>query len=190
MGMFDYIKIKKELPLDDKLKSYNLNWDEVEFQTKSLENCMNQYTIDEDGFLFLQKIDGVWVQIPENERTNKWDFGYFEEKSRTLEKIDFHGIIKFYCVEDLKDSNEQLWADFDAYFIYGKLDKLILVSSQTYITKSLDDFLKKQEIENKKPINVFKKYIKWREFCRLLSRTFYKISNFFSKMGMLVIKIM
>ena len=37
MGMFNYIKVEQDLPLNDELKALNIDFKKEEFQTKELE---------------------------------------------------------------------------------------------------------------------------------------------------------
>ena len=58
MGMFDYFNVHIDLlkNVDESLLSYikkiNDDQDYANFQTKSLENCLTEYTLDDDGQLF------------------------------------------------------------------------------------------------------------------------------------------
>jgi hypothetical protein len=61
MGMFDSIRIKKELPLPEELKPLNIDWTEQEFQTKDLENCLLNYWISENGELFDHVVEREYI---------------------------------------------------------------------------------------------------------------------------------
>lgn len=58
MGMFDYFNVHIDLlkNVDESLLPYikkiNDDQDYANFQTKSLENCLTEYTLDDDGQLF------------------------------------------------------------------------------------------------------------------------------------------
>ena len=41
--MFDYIKCKAKLPLNEELNNLPIDWGDVSFQTKDLENCLLEY---------------------------------------------------------------------------------------------------------------------------------------------------
>jgi hypothetical protein len=44
MGMFNYIKVEQDLPLNEELKALNIDFKKEEFQTKELEdNVMSNY---------------------------------------------------------------------------------------------------------------------------------------------------
>ena len=97
MGMFDNLKCKYELPLNDKLKSLNLEWSTLTFQTKDLDNCLCDYRITEDGELFedIKEYERTYY-TPEEKKSGKlkpWDIvkecKLIKEYS---EKKDFHEI--------------------------------------------------------------------------------------------------
>ena len=109
--MFDTVFVKVELPLTDELKSLNLDWKNVDFQTKSLENCLSTYTINEEGRLIA--FNDAWWE----ENTLK----------RDPEPVDCHGKISLYdYIQNLEGYDWSI--DFDAYFSYGKLDKVELTN--------------------------------------------------------------
>jgi hypothetical protein len=186
MGMFDSIKVKAKLPLNDELKSYNLNWEEIEFQTKDLENCLLEYILDENGFLFEEVIEREYVEYSKEERKKDkniktWNlFKEVKEISRTTKKLDYHGVLNFYCYEKINDK-EQICVDFEAFFIYGKIDKILLKSFEKHPVKSYDDWIEKQKLEDKKLVNRIKKAIRWKFFWIKVANVLSRISGFFSK---------
>jgi hypothetical protein len=192
MGMFDSIKVKAKLPLTDELKGYNLNWEEIEFQTKDLDNCLSEYILDENGFLFEEVVEREYVEYSKEERKGEkvkpWNiFKDVKEISRTTKKIDYHGVLTFYCVEKINEK-EQIWVDFEAFFIYGKIDKLLLKSFQKHEVKSNDDWIEKQKLENKKLKNRIKKLIGWKFFWIKVANLLSYISGIFSKAQMLIFR--
>jgi hypothetical protein len=68
MGMFDQLKCEKELPLNDELKSLNVKWNEVIFQTKDLDNCLSNYRITTDGELVEDVVEKEYTYYTEEER--------------------------------------------------------------------------------------------------------------------------
>lgn len=187
MGMFDYLRVKKEIPLPEDLKSLKLNWKNLEFQTKDLDNCLLEYFIDEEGHLFEVDVEREYVPFTEeekkqNKKSGKWHLWKdVIEKSKTNKKINFHGKIKFYTYETLNE-NEDFCLDYDAYFVYGKLDKIELVKFEKLESrkKSLEKFFK--EIEEKE--NTFSRRLKkkmrrlgWDFFWKRVA----KLMRFFSR---------
>lgn len=43
MGLFNYVKVEQELPLDATLQTLNRNWRDEEYQTKELEENFFKY---------------------------------------------------------------------------------------------------------------------------------------------------
>jgi hypothetical protein len=191
MGMYDSIKVKTNLPLNDELKSYNLNWESIEFQTKDLDNCLLEYILDENGQLLEEVVEREYIRYTEEELKNKvkpWSlFKDVKEISRTTKKLDFHGVLNFYCVENINDK-EQIWVDFEAFFIYGKLDKLLLKKFEKHEIKTYGDWFETQKQENKKLKNKIKKIIGWKFFWMKISKLCYFLSNLFSKIQMYIFK--
>ena len=74
MGLFNYVKVEQELPLDATLKTLNHNWRDEEYQTKELEdNVMITYIL-RDNKLYEDKI-GWSVSEPLRigmEKTFQW----------------------------------------------------------------------------------------------------------------------
>ena len=64
MGMFDTVEVHRKLPLkvNDEVTSKdiatlkkNISWKDVEFQTKSLDNCMEHFKIAVNGKLYIKR---------------------------------------------------------------------------------------------------------------------------------------
>ncbi len=118
MGMFDYIKIdQKLLPYVENIKPHL--FENVEWQTKSLEKCLFVYQITENGLIEIGAGDE-----------------YFKNDFEQIEIENFHGIIRFYTCID------KVWFQFDAKFIDGKLVSVIN-SVDNQDIKSNDKFFKK-----------------------------------------------
>ena len=189
--MFDELTVKKNLPLPKEVESLNINWNELVFQTKDLDNCLSEYIISEDDFLYIKKKE--YIPYTEEELKNKEGFSFIKEiVDKGLEKIDHHGIITFYCYEKF-DENNDFWLDFDAYFIYGKLDKIEFkeFKKQESSNIQLDKLLEQEKKENKKLWNIFKKYarkIGWSFFWNKVLKFLYNMNNCISNFRMFIIK--
>jgi hypothetical protein len=140
MGMFDDITCKVKLPLTEELEKLNIAWEEENFQTKSLECYLQHYIIASDGQLLEEVVVREYVEYTKEELDSPdrkpWNmFKNIIEKERYLKAVDFHGIVNFYTsLEYTIDAD--MWVEFNAYFIYGKLDKIELVEAKTMIIKS------------------------------------------------------
>lgn len=194
MGMYDNIICKKELPLTEELKSFPVKWNEIIFQTKDLENCLIDYFISEDGELFEEVMEREYVYYTEEEKKSK-DFKSWNivkdviEKNKHNKKLDFHGKIVFYSIEEISDT-EDVWVDFEAYFIYGKLDQIKLVKVQKYPARKLSNnkFWEEYSKEQKSLKFKLKKNLGWFWFWKKVSRVVNKIANFFHWINMIVIR--
>jgi len=133
MGMFDNVVCKAALPATEELESLNIAWDKEIFQTKSLDSSLDTYTITELGELVVTVVENEYVLYTEAEIANikpkPWNV-YKEviEKNRYDKRVDYHGVITFYTSFEYTEK-EDMWVEFAAYFIYGKLDKIELVKS-------------------------------------------------------------
>lgn len=192
--MFDTIYIKKKLPLTKELKALNVNWNEVDFQTKDLYNCLETYEITKAGRLLNLKQERKWV-----DDDNAFLKGYLEVVSEEWVDTHFHGTVNFYTGEcdnknhhwnHLKDSEQLSWEDiekiegndwwieFEAYFTKGQLDDIKLIkANKTPIKerlKSSKEWAIEREIENKKPLrritNFLRKFKTYRKIINLVIR--------------------
>ncbi len=116
MGMFDRLYVEAGLPLTEELKALSIDWKAEEFQTKDLVCFLGKYKIQEDGTLWSFGYGGIDDDLPPDDLEKTWS------------REDYHGEINFYTgFYDLDGSD--WWVEFTAYFIYGKLDKLVLVEA-------------------------------------------------------------
>ena len=169
--MFDTIYVKKKLPLTKELKALNVNWEELDFQTKDLENLLDVYEITKSG-----KLRHLWQQREWKDDDDAFLKGYFEVVKEEWRDVDFHGTINFYTSycdnkkyywDYVNDDPEQLtwedieliqgndwWFEFEAYFTKGKLDDIKLIkASKDPISERIANskiWAEKRAIENKK----------------------------------------
>ena len=197
MGMFDDIKCKKELPLSEELKTLQIKWDEVGFQTKDLENCLLHYTISEDGRLLENKQEREYTHYTEEERKQKGrkPWGLYKNviiKNEYDEEVSHHGVINFYTNVDYTD-NEEFWVEFNAYFIYGKLDRIELFKCDKQKSRAVyhKEWEEKRKLEERKLWNRTKKFLNyfgWAKFWRKVSFLCYKTSQLFSNIQMFIVR--
>jgi hypothetical protein len=194
MGMFDNFTVKVDLPLPEELKVLNLDWKSKIFQTKSLDNCLLDFFVAENGELFEHVVEKDYIPYSEEEKkalkTKPWDIWKdVVEKHQFDKKINLHGKVNFYTYENYDDMQD-FWLEFEAYFSYGKLDKIELVSF--YKEESLKirngKIQEQYEKQQKLLVNRLKKYANyigwrfvWRKIARLLlsmGKTFNNASYF------------
>jgi hypothetical protein len=192
--MFDQLKCEKELPLNNELKTLDVKWNEVNFQTKDLDNCLSNYRITQDGELVEDVVEKEYTYYTEEER-KKLKGWYFIKDEKIIKeyskKVEYHGKITFYETFDFNEQ-EDIWVDFDAYFVYGKLDKIELAKVEKYENRKIK--MNKWEEEYQKKINSFPYKLKKRSgyfwLLNRLSRICCKISNFFSKLNAFFVRKM
>jgi len=102
MGMFNYIKVEQDLPLNDELKALNVDFKKEEFQTKELEESLMSTYIIRDYRLYELKITSHWEDNPDYVKDGS-RFGEFFNKNKLV-----------------KDSEEEVFRDdFTGTFIFG-----------------------------------------------------------------------
>jgi hypothetical protein len=199
MGMFDEIKVKHDLPLPEEFKGLDIDWKEVRFQTKDLENLMDEYLIDNNA-LYQRIVELEYIEFTEeekkhNKKNKRWFPIYKDviEKSSYHKKIeDFHGSINFYHYGELNDE-EDFMLDFIAHFIYGNLDRIEPLKFEKMESRKIYNQKWQIEMEERarRPWNRFKHYANyfgWRQFWRFVEKIIFKIEGFFSLIRMFIFK--
>jgi hypothetical protein len=143
MGMFNYIKVEQELPLNEELKGLNKDWQKEEYQTKELgESLMDTYIIRGNN-LFKVESHGHWEDNPdyvegktyrEFFNKNKWVKDREEEVfcSNTTTSFEFGT----YILGKTENDND-IFPDWKAVVVNGVVTELSLVESY-YKTSSKD----------------------------------------------------
>jgi hypothetical protein len=194
MGLFDSLYVKKKLPLTKELKALDVNWEEVDFQTKDLDNALDAYEITKAG-----KLRHLWQERAWKDDDDSFLKGYMEVVREEWRDVDFHGTINFYtshCTNDTKhwdyfDDVDQLsfddielipgddwWFEFEAYFTKGKLDEIKLIKAdKTPVKERIYNnkvWAMKRAEENKKPgrkiVNFLRKFSWYRNLIRYTLR--------------------
>jgi hypothetical protein len=115
MGMFDSLKVKVPLPLSEELQKLPLNWEAEEFQTKDLENLLDQYEITKEGQLMHLMEQREWEKDPSSPLG-----GFMKLLSQEWVAEPFHGVISFYTTfcdnpsaqwDHGKDAKQISWSD-------------------------------------------------------------------------------
>jgi len=192
--MFSYIKCDKELPLTEELKNISVKWKELQFQTKDLDNCLETYIISEDGELLEEVIEYEYTYYTDEEKKQKdhkpWNIVKDQKiVKQETKKVDFHGKITFYETLDLNDQ-ESIWVDFDAYFVYGKLDKLELAKVEKYENRKvkMDEYWKTYENKKNSFSYKLKKYSGWFWIWKKVEKICYSLSRFLDSIRYYIIR--
>lgn len=194
MGMYDSVRCEKRLPLNKELRSLKIKWNKVEFQTKDLDNCLINYVITKDGDLIEEVVEYEYTYYTEEERKSKdfkpWNIIKDQKIAKQYtKKVDYHGKITFYDILKFSDT-EDIWVDFEAYFSYGKLDKLVLLKTEKHESRDLRN--NKFWEEHNKRKNSFpyklKKRTGWFWFWTKVSIACYKLSRLFADLQHFILK--
>ena len=189
--MFDTIYVKKKLPLTKELKALDVNWEELDFQTKDLENALDHYEITKAG-----KLRHLWQEREWKDDDSAFFKGYFDVVKEEWRDVDFHGTINFYTTHTdndkynwdfMDDDPEQMtwddieliqgydwWFEFEAYFTKGKLDdiKVIKVTKDPISDRIANNkiWAEKRALENKKLLRRIVSFLRKFSWYRALIR--------------------
>ena len=197
MGMFNYVKVEQELPLDATLKTLNHNWRDEEYQTKELEESVMITYILRDNKLFELVEEGHWEEVsPEDQKKddNKfglfWDKKYVRDSSKEVWREDYTGTFSFGCVVygNTIDGTD-FYPDWRCVVVNGIIKELTIVPN--YMKLSSKDRIEQQiewdkELEthkNKMKCPAYRAYFNYYvkpvdKFGWLLVRKLYSITRF------------
>lgn len=197
MGLFDSIECNYPLPLPLEVVDILPDIYEVEFQTKDLENLMDLYVLNEDGYLSYRKREYKW-----KDDNSSFLKGYMEVVSEEIVPENFHGVLNFYCYETLRDGEiyiesgdpespvhgTDISIDYLAKFTNGKLTNIEILDYEILDATDRLTEIKKIHKEHDRRRNLwYNKYFFYTKFWKfvktkiiLLPLKFLK--NFFDKL--------
>ena len=191
MGLFDTIICEHPLPLPEldeldvkEIKQSlgvegDVNWKTVEWQTKSLENVLDTYTIEDDGQVYRAKTE--WV---EDENSPG---GYVPTEDSELEKYEGTTEIDFYQAF-LGESNDY-WLEFKCVVFKGEVKEMDLIEfkrEDNAERKEMQEKLKQAFVSTRTPNKNSKIYKAYR-FCIVKPLGLLRaISNFVTNMTLRV----
>ena len=135
MGMFDTVEVHRKLPLkaNDEVNSKQVaalnkkfSWKEIEFQTKSLDNCMEHFKIAVNGKLYIRRQKykepdpknyrgkKSWADVPLLEPDGK---PWLEPAPRVPTSLQFYTNVEL-------NKGKEYWLEFEAIFLEGKLHEI------------------------------------------------------------------
>ena len=146
MGMFDTIEVHRKLPLavvegidssDVKDLKRLVKWKKVEFQTKSLDDCLEHYKLSVNGKLYVRRAKykevrrkRVGFDLPMLEIDGE---PWFEPAPKVPTSLVFYSSV---TLEPFS-----YWVEFEAIFLQGKLHEIKLLAFE----KNASDF---DDLEN------------------------------------------
>lgn len=192
MGMFNYIKVEQDLPLNDELKALNIDFKKEEFQTKEIEDNILATYIIRDYRLFELKTTSHWEDNPEYVKDGT-RFGEFFNKNKLVKdseeevfRDDYTGTFTFGCYILGKDVNDDdIFPDWKCVVVKGLLTEISLVkpveghSSKNRI--ELDEQFKKQldDHERKMKCPVYSFYFKY--YVRTIEKIEWKVYHLINR---------
>jgi hypothetical protein len=140
MGMYDSINVEKSL-IDNLYKEnkFLTSIDEkyYSFQTKDLDNALNEYFLEADGTLLLKRVQ---YEVIEERDLSRPFSPLFREVGESMENTNISAYINFYdcfCHED-----ERLFVTFKAHIANGKLVNISLSEIEMTDLKKEAEYLK------------------------------------------------
>jgi hypothetical protein len=159
MGMFDSIQCDYPLPLPLEVIDILPDLYDQEFQTKDLENLLDNYILSENGELLHVKKQYEW-----KDDDSAFLKGYMDVVEEEIVPTDFHGVLNFYCYETVEEDIENNKAkdvtiDYLAKFTNGKLENIEILSYEiidaTVRIIDLKNTIKKHEERRKRWCNKY-----------------------------------
>ena len=198
MGLFNYVRVEQELPLDATLKTLNRNWRDEEFQTKELEdNCLSTYIL-RDNKLYEEITEGHYEDRTEEElKEDKKFYGsrlssiyrqkFIVDKKYEKFRDDYTGTFVFGCVV-YGDNIDGLdfYPDWKAVIVKGEIKELtILPEYQKYPSKDRIEHQLQLEAEinlheKKMRCPVYRIYFNY--YVRCVERTGWTIQKYITKL--------
>jgi len=144
MGTFDTIEVHRKLPLvvvdgidssDVKDLKRLIKWKEVEFQTTSLDNCLDHYRLSVNGKLYVRRANykevekrGISKASPTYPILEVDGKPWFEPASKIPTSLVFYSSV---TLEPFS-----YWVEFEVIFLQGQLEAIKLLAFE----KNASDF--------------------------------------------------
>ena len=188
--MFDNIICQIPLPTTLEAIDLGVDFNDCEIQTKSLENLLELYTINEEGELILKEVIREWV-----DDDDAFLKGYLKEKSHSYKKIDYHGVLEFYIYEEVSvnDMYYTVFIEYNAKFTDGILKNIEVtdynIEDSTEHVRERQEFLNNIQLDRKKWYNqYFLHTLPVMYFRKAVKTFFYKLHNYTGKLYYFIIK--
>jgi hypothetical protein len=155
MGLFNYIKVEQELPLDATLKVLNHNWRDEEYQTKELEDNVMAIYILRDNKLFEEITEGHHEPKSKEELEEDkkiygkrfapiWTDKFIVDKKYEKFRDDYTGTFVFGCIVNSDNiDGTDFYPDWKAVVVEGIVKELTMLPEYT-------KFSSKDRIENQR----------------------------------------
>jgi hypothetical protein len=191
MGLFDSLQVQKELPIPPELQPLPINWAEEEFQTKDLDNSLAEYLIKKNGDLVEIVTERQYIphKNPKDAKFPKM-WAQVIEKEPYERPLNHHGTLLFYTSVGLTPTQDA-WVEFEAYYSYGKLDKIELkafekVQAQKLSLKKWEEEYKKEQTRPWARFKHYANYIGWGWTWRKIANSLQHLSEILTKTQMFI----
>ena len=187
--MYDTIVCKYPLPIPDDPKGYTGSDD---FQTKDLDLSLSNYTIDENGQLFVHRFEGEWE--PGNKDADSFigKLGYFKTTKKWLEQLNTTITVVFYDYQQSNSTDYDYFIEYEAVFVNGKITSVKLIEFTA--THNAERKIKDAEFnERLKKHHEFIKTWRYKYFVKPYNKTisfiFHKTSKAFNNLSYILNRI-
>lgn len=187
--MYDTIVCKYPLPIPDDPKGYTGSDD---FQTKDLDLSLSNYTIDENGQLFVHRFEGEWE--PGNKDADSFigKLGYFKTTKKWLEQLNTTITVVFYDYQQSNNTDYDYFIEYEAVFVNGKITSVKLIEFTA--THNAERKIKDAEFnERLKKHHEFIKTWRYKYFVKPYNKTisfiFHKTSKAFNNLSYILNRI-
>ncbi len=189
MGMYDTMICEYPLPMPDDPKGYTGSDD---FQTKDLDLSLSNYTIDENGQLFIHRFEGEWE--PGNKDADSFigKLGYFKTTKKWIEQLNTTITVIFYDYQQSNNTDYDYFIEYEAVFVNGKITSVKLIEFTA--THNAERKIKDAEFnERLKKHHEFIKTWRYKYFVKPYNKTisfiFHKTSKAFNNLSYILNRI-
>jgi len=162
MGMFDTIEVHRKLPLavvdgidssDVKDLKRLVKWKGIEFQTKSLDDCLEHYKLSVNGKLYVRR--AKYKEARKKRPTKGFDLPMLEVDGEPWFEFapKVPTSLVFYSSVTLEPFS--YWVEFEAIFLRGKLHEIKLLAFE----KNASDFDNAENVFQKEELSGWRKLL-------------------------------
>lgn len=124
MGLFDSIKCKYPLPRpQDPMELVNINFNDLEYQTKDLYETMSEFELREDGTIWREDHKYKFIAGDPKGKSFSDKIGHMESEGSWWTQT-FPDVIIFYDSITRDEFANDYWIDYKAFFSKGVLTSI------------------------------------------------------------------
>ena len=124
MGLFDSIKCKYPLPRpQDPMELVNINFNDLDYQTKDLDETMSEFELREDGTIWKEEHKYKFIAGDPNGKSFSDKMGHMESEGSWWTQV-FPDVIIFYDSIIRDEFVNDYWIEYKAFFSKGVLTSI------------------------------------------------------------------